>query len=129
MNDFENIERLYYVWNADFSVKGAFKAAADFVRGVEDCALCEIAYNGIRQKPEWKQCQESLSVPIEALCRNQLDDRLVEAANGEFPIVLAEVNGRIVKLMGAEQITRCQGDVGRFKEALTERARSAGRRG
>lgn len=123
-NDFQNIERIYYVWNADFSVKGALKAAADFVRGVEECALCEIAYSGVRQKPEWKQCQESLDVPIEAMCRNQLDDRLAEAADGEFPVVLAEVGGRVVKLMGSERIASCQGDVGRFKQALTERARA-----
>ena len=103
-NAFKGIERLYYVWNADFSVKGAVKAAADFIRGVEECALCEIAYDGIRQKPTWKQCQESLPVPIETRCRNQLDEPLAHAAGGEYPVVLALVNGRIIKLLGSSDI-------------------------
>lgn len=115
---FAGISRLVFVWNADWSIGGALRAAADFVRGVESCALCDIAYSGIKEKRAFKDCKASIPVPIEALCRNQLDDRLAAAADGEFPAVIAERDGELSVVMGPAAIEACQGDVDAFKAAL-----------
>lgn len=120
---FDGIDALYFVWNADWSIGGALQATADFIRGVESCALCEIAYAGVKEKSGWKDCKASIPVPIETLCRNQLDDRLRAAAGDAFPVVLAERGDRVDVIMGPDAIEACQGDVEAFKAAL-ERAAS-----
>jgi len=102
----------------------ALKAASDFVKGVESCALCEIAYSGVKEKGAWKQCKASIPVPIEVLYRNKLDTRLSKAAGQEFPIVLAQINGQLQKVLGKDEIESCQGDVESFKALLTEHSGS-----
>lgn len=117
---FEGIDGLYFVWNSDWSIGGVLKAAADFVRGVESCSLCEIAYSGVREKSEWKECKAAIPVPLVVLFRNRLDDRLAAVAGDAFPVVLAEVGQRIVIAMDAASIEACRGDVATFKAALEQ---------
>jgi len=119
---FQNIETLYFVWNADWSIKGALQAATDFVRGVESCALCDIAYDGARKKTAWKECHASIPVPIETVYRNKLDDRLAVVAGDEFPVVLATIGGNPFKLLDKSEIESCNASVDAFKALLIEKA-------
>lgn len=114
----EGISTLYFVWNADWSLAGAVRAASDFVRGVESCALCEIVYDGVREKREWKACKSSIPVPIETMCRNKLPEPHSRAAGNEFPVVLAMIDGECVNLLGKSEIESCRGDVDKFKGLL-----------
>lgn len=113
------IESLYFIWNADWSIGGALQAGRDFVRGVESCALCDIAYQGVRQKSDWKACKAEISVPIQTLYKNQAEPELINAAQNRFPVVIAQSSAGLVKLLDKEEIEACHGDVQSFKQKLT----------
>lgn len=119
IDPYADVDALYFIWNADWSLGGAVQAAADFVRGVESCALCDIAYSGVKEKGAWKDCKASIPVPIETLFRNELAARLEAAAGDAFPVVLAERGGTLERIMSPADIEACKGDVDAFKAALT----------
>ena len=115
------VERIYFVWNADHNFKGACLAIVDFVQNKHSCSLCEIAYHTVTPKQGWKDYKLALSIPIEELYRNQLSPQQADAADHEYPAVLAQVENITVKLLSKAEIDACGGDLGRFEEALNAR--------
>lgn len=112
------IERIYFVWNADFSLKGGIRALSDVLQQQHSCSLCEIAYHTITQKSGWKAYKKSLGVPCQEPCRNQLNRALVAAAGGKFPAVLAKTTDNAVVLLNNDDIDSCDGSLEKFKIKL-----------
>ncbi|MCB9108375.1 MAG: hypothetical protein H6633_29620 [Anaerolineales bacterium] len=120
-NGYENIEKIYLIWNADWSI--GVQAAKDFVSGIESCALCAIVYSGVKQKTEWKACQATIPVPIETVYKNKITGSLKAVVKEDFPAVVAETNKELIKLMGKAEVEACEGDVEKFRSALEQRMR------
>lgn len=114
----ENIERIYFVWNADFSLKGGIQALSDVLQQQHSCTLCDIAYHRITQKSGWKAYKKSLGIPYQEPCRNQLNSALIEAAHGKFPAVLAKTSTGAIVLLDSESIDSCDGSLEQFKVKL-----------
>ncbi|MGH7285493.1 MAG: hypothetical protein ACRELY_28560, partial [Polyangiaceae bacterium] len=83
------IKRLYLVWNADLSLKGGLAYVANRLRGTEECALCELTYDGLSEKSQFKQCKRDIGLPFEGVYKNRLDPEQSKVADGDFPCVLA----------------------------------------
>ncbi len=69
-----NVNKISFVWNADFSVAGGINALQELVTGEHSCSLCEIAYHKVRQTKEWKNYKKVLKqkfdCEIEEPCKN-----------------------------------------------------------
>ncbi len=117
------LQKIVFVWNADFSVAGGVRALKEMLSGQgHSCTLCEIAYHRVKQTDGWKDYKQTLrdrlNVQIEEPCKNQIDVEQYEAADGDFPAVLAHIDGRITKLLGSAEIDRCDGKFEPFREQL-----------
>ena len=116
------IQRIVFVWNADFSLAGGMRALKEVATGHHSCTLCAIAYHRIRQTRDWTAYKAELSkrygLVIKEPCRNQLKQAERAAADGDFPAVLAHTNKGVLKLLGSRDIDACRGDFARFKDKL-----------
>lgn len=115
-----NIQRIVFVWNADFSVMGGLRALSEVVNKEHSCSLCEIAYHRITQTTQWKTYKKELGIEIREPCRNQLKRSEREAANNDYPAVLAHTSNGVVKLLGGYEIDGCDGDFETFRVKLDQ---------
>ena len=124
------INKISFVWNADFSLAGGLNALQELVKGEHSCSLCEIAYHKVRQTSEWKEykkvLKKKLACEIEEPCKNQLSKELYEASKGVFPTVLIHTNTGIVSLLAGKAIDDCDGDFNCFQGKLDEALESLG---
>ena len=114
------VDKIYFVWNEDFSLAAAVRAIGDILKGKHACSLCAIAYNRVIKKPAWKDYCQSLQIVSEERYRNQLTPTQYQVAKGEFPVVLADVNGQVVMLLSKQAIDSCNEDLNTFKQKLTK---------
>lgn len=112
------IERLYLVWNAELSLMGGLAYVANRIRGVDECALCELTYDGLSEKADFKQCKQDIGLPFEGVYRNRMDSAQAAAAGDDFPCVLAKTPTGLVKLLGRTEIENCEGDLDNFADLL-----------
>lgn len=116
------IQRITFIWNADFSVAGGIRALKEVVDGEHTCTLCEIAYHRVTQTSEWKAYRKELadrySADMRQPCRNQLSKAECEAVGEDYPAVLAYHGNQIVKLLGSAEIDSCDGDFNAFRNKL-----------
>ncbi len=118
--DLAMIERLYLAWNAELSLTGGLAYVANRLRGKDECALCELTYDGISEKPEFKQCKRDIGLPFEGVYRNRMDSEQAAAAADDFPCVLARTSTGLVKLLSRTEIESCNGDLDLFTDRLRE---------
>lgn len=114
------VDKIYFVWNEDFSLAAAVRAIGDILKGKHTCSLCDIAYNRVIKKPAWKDYCQSLEIPSEERYRNQLTPTQHQVAKGEFPVVLADVNEQGVMILSKQEIDSCNGDLDAFKQKLNK---------
>ncbi len=86
------VERLFLVWNAELSLKEGLDYVRRRLRGeAEACALCEIAYDGLSEKPGFKQCKRDIGLPFEGVMKNRLDDEQTQARWRRLSLCVGEV--------------------------------------
>jgi hypothetical protein len=120
-----NVKVLILVYNASFSLSGGFEYLSEFIKtGKEPCALCAITHNSLTEKKEWKDCKANLGIPVKVLYLNQLDENLKNIVDGDAPCILAESDGRIIKLLGRKELERCNGDVKLLNEKIRSKLNS-----
>ena len=117
-----SIQRLTFVWNADFSLAGGIRALKEVAGGYHSCTLCAIAYHRITQTADWKTYTQALTAQygaqIRQPCRNQLSRAEQAAAAGDYPAVLAHTSAGVVRVLGAKEINACKGALAPFKRKL-----------
>lgn len=114
------IERLYLIWNAELSLMGGLAYVANRLRGVDECALCELTYDGFTEKHRFKQCKQDIGLPFEGVYRNRMNSAQAAVAGDDIPCVLAETPTGPVKLLGRTEIEGCKGDLELFASLLRE---------
>lgn len=117
-----SIQRITFVWNADFSLAGGVRALREVVQGHHSCTLCAIAYHRITQTADWtaykSELAQRLHAEIRQPCRNQLKRVEIAAAAGDFPTVLAHSRSGVIKLLGSDEIDACKGQLAPFRQKL-----------
>jgi hypothetical protein len=112
------IRKLTGVYQASGSLTGEVTYALKKIFRTAHCALCDITHRGIREKAEFTQCREALSFPFEIVHLDERTDELHDFTEGRTPCVVAHTDEGLVLLLDAATLDGCQGDVGRFRDAL-----------
>ena len=87
--------------------------------GRRHCSLCDITHGSVRAKPEWTSCVAGLPVPFETFHRNDQPDAVRTAAAGIAPVVVAEVGGEHVVLLGPAELDACGGSIDALVDAIS----------
>ena len=90
--------------------------------GRAHCALCEVTHGLVRERPEWKQCRQTLAVPFAMYHLNDRPLAVSTACGGVAPVVLAETDDGMVLLLSPDGLSACAGSVERFASALLQAA-------
>jgi hypothetical protein len=101
-------KRLLFVYNAD---SGLFNTLGDighkiFSPETYSCKLCALSYGYLKEKKEWRDFIESLSIPCDFLHR----DEFIKAYPGSvlaLPAVFLLDKGGLVPCLDASAINRC----------------------
>ena len=120
------IRRLVGVYDADGSVRGELRYFVGARFGRRHCALCDITHRLVRERPEWKAWRQSLPVSFETFHRDDQPDELRHAYGGRLPVVLAEIDARLVELLSAGDLLRCKSSLADFIVSVNVAALRAG---
>jgi hypothetical protein len=120
------IVRLVGVYDADSTVRGELSYWVGARLGRRHCSLCEITHGTVRQRPEWKTCQDGLPVPFDTYHRNDQPDSIRVASTGEAPAVIAVTDTAHVLLLAAKDLDACDGSIDRLVKAIEESAARLG---
>ena len=81
------IRRLVGVYNARGTVSGELAYFIGARLGRAHCALCEVTHGLVRERPEWKQCRQTLAVPFAMYHLNDRPLAVSTACGGVAPVV------------------------------------------
>ncbi len=116
------IVRLVGVYDADSTLRGELSYWVGARLGRRHCSLCEITHGSVRQRPEWKTCQDGLPVPFDTYHRNDQPGSIRVASGGEAPVVVAVTDAGHMLLLAAKDLDACDGSIDRLVEAIAESA-------
>jgi len=119
MTDRRTIDRLIFVFDADSGAISAFFDSARKTLKLGGCALCSITHGITGERSAWRDCREEIGVPVEYVHRDEVDGALEAAVGGSLPCVVAEVEGRLIRLLDREVLERCRGSVADFRGRLS----------
>ena len=120
------IVRLVGVYDADSTLRGELSYWVGARLGRRHCSLCKITHGSVRQRPEWKTCQEGLPVPFDTYHRNDQPDSIRAASGADAPVVVAVTDSGHVLLLAAKDLDACDGSIDRLVEAIEESAARLG---
>lgn len=112
------VSRLTGVYHADGSLRGELKYAVGKLFGTAHCALCDITHRGISEKGAFTRCRSALPVPFDTVHLDERDEVMRNFTAGHTPCVVAHVDTRLVMLLDADTLDRCDGDVTKFRDAI-----------
>ena len=113
------VDRLVGVYDADGGVRGELAYVFGKVRGTAHCALCDVTHSPVRRKRAWDAMVAELGVPFELVHRNERTADL-RAVTPEVPVVVAEVDGAFLAVLGLDELGQLGGDVDAFRTALVD---------
>ena len=117
------IDRLYFVYNADSGTLAAIVDSAKKLLSINGCPLCSLTHSLVGERAEWVNCRETIGVPVDYVHRNELTGAMKGAVEGEsLPCVLAKSGDRIVMLLTADTIRRCNGSIADLRGRLSVHA-------
>jgi len=108
------------VYDADSTLIGEISYWVNARLGRTHCSLCELTHGMFTKKSEWKSCQSSLPIPFLVFHRNDAPPDVLQAAQGQFPIVLARYSHGLEYVMSQKDLEQFNGDTSEFNFALTE---------
>ena len=117
--------RILAIYDADLTFRDELAYAIGKLMGTRSCALCDIShgYNPLG-KAEWKRCCAG-TPDVEWLHRNDLNEVQRRWTENQLPCVIVDAEGGFEFLLTADDLSRCNGDVGKFNQALMERMTSS----
>ena len=127
MDASSTVERLVGVYNADGSALGELSYFLKARIGRAHCALCDVTHGRIRERADWQACRERLPVSFATFHRDDQPVSIRSASAGRLPVVVAEMtDGRVVVLLGPDELERCAGSPERLVMAIDRAVADAG---
>lgn len=120
------VVRLVGVYDAEGTLRGELSYWVGARLGRAHCALCDVTHGLLRERSDWRECRDAMSVPFDTYHRDDQPDAVRAAAEGVAPMVLAELAVGYVVLLGPAQLARCAGSVPAFSAALDRALTAAG---
>jgi len=114
------VTRLVGVYRAEGSLRGELTYLVGHLLGRAHCSLCDITHSPLRRKAAWDRMAAALGVPFELVHLDERDAATAAVVTGwdDSPSVLAEIDGRLVEVLGPEELDALGGDVDAFEAAL-----------
>ena len=122
------VTRLVGVYRAEGSLRGELTYLVGHLLGRAHCSLCDITHSPLRRKAAWDRMAAGLGVPFELVHLDERDNATAAVVTGwdDSPAVLAELDGRLVRILDTEQLDEVGGDVAAFEAALRAAVAAAG---
>lgn len=122
------VTRLVGVYRAEGSLRGELAYLVGHLLGRTHCSLCDITHSPLRRKAVWDRMAAGLGVAFELVHLDERDDATAAVVTGwdDSPAVLAEIDGRLVRVLDARQLDLLGGDVAAFEAALRAAVAGAG---
>jgi hypothetical protein len=120
------VRRLIGVYHADGSLTGELRYVVGKLLGRAHCALCDITHGSLREKEAWRECRAALPVPFDTVHLDERSPEIRAVTEGRTPCVVAEVDGAMVVVLGAEALDACDGEPGVLVRALETALADAG---
>lgn len=80
------------VYDADGTLVGELRYWFGARLGRAHCALCDITHGSVRERPEWRECRDDLTVPFATVHRDEQSAAVATATAGEYPAVVATLD-------------------------------------
>jgi hypothetical protein len=80
------------VYDADGTLVGELRYWFGARLGRAHCALCDITHGSVRERPEWRECRDDLSVPFATVHRDEQSAAVAAATAGDYPAVVATLD-------------------------------------
>jgi hypothetical protein len=120
------IMRLVGVYDADGTLRGEVAYWVGARLGRRHCSLCEVTHGVFRKRSEWTTCRSGLPIPFDTYHRDDQPDAVRVAAEGRYPIVVAETAVGHVVLLTPAELDALNGSVDRLLESVETAAIAAG---
>eukprot|EP00177_Eucheuma_denticulatum_P007983 GFKZ01014543.1.p2 GENE.GFKZ01014543.1~~GFKZ01014543.1.p2 ORF type:complete len:157 (+),score=16.97 GFKZ01014543.1:181-651(+) len=116
------ISSLHVIYNADGTLAGEVIYHIKKLLGIGHCAACDITHGPHAEKPEFSALKKTMPVAVYNIHRDEMDDGMRQAADGELPCVVARLvgGGDDVRVMGRGELEECEGKVGWFERRIRE---------
>ena len=103
------LTRLVGVYDADGTLRGELTYFVGARLGRAHCSLCDITHGLVRERADWRDCRDGLSVPFDTVHRDELPPALV-GFDAAYPYVAAETDDGPVLLLDGAALQACGGD-------------------
>lgn len=112
------IELLVGVYNAEGSLRGELAYAWGRLTGRTHCGLCDVTHAGLRRRPAFVSWAQSLPVPFELVHLDERSADVTAASAGQAPCVLARTAEGWQRVLDADAIEACSGQLDCFTDTL-----------
>lgn len=122
------IRELVGVYDADGGVVGELTYVVGTLFGRPHCTLCDVTHGPVRRKQEWRALVDTLAaagVVLSAVHRNERTPEQVAACRDGIPCVLGFDGDTWRVILTPDDLSACEGDVGRFEQVLRDRLATA----
>lgn len=110
--------RLIGVYDADGTPRGELTYWVGARLGRAHCALCDITHGLARERADWKACRSGLPVPFDTYHRDDQPEPVRRATGDTAPVVVAETDRGLVRLLGPAELDACDGSVDSLVDAV-----------
>ena len=121
-----DIVRLVGVYDADGSLRGELTYWVGARLGRRHCALCDITHGIVRERQDWRQCRDELGIDFDTVHRDEASADVMAVIGGALPAVVAVTPDGVTRLLGPEELARCQGSPASMVDAIREAAHRLG---
>ena len=112
------------IYDADSTLRGEISYWVGARLGRSHCSLCDITHGLFTQKKQWSQCASELPVPFITFHRNDAPTDALEAAQGQFPCVLARTSSALTMAVTPQELNALGGSPEGLAHQLEQYVRS-----
>ena len=105
----ERVIKIIGVYDADGSIRGELSYWIGARLGKRYCSLCDITHGLVRERDDWRECRDSLSVPIETVHRDQIPAEIISTVGSPLPVIMAVTTLRSFVLVSSGELKGCDG--------------------
>ena len=116
------VRRFVGVYDADGTVRGELSYFFRAQLGRAHCALCDITHGNVRERRDWREARDALTVPFVTYHLNDQPPAVRAAAGGVAPVVVAETDDGVVVLLGPDDLESCEASPARLIDAVRHAA-------
>ena len=109
---------IWGVYHTNGGLVGELAYVFGKIRGTAHCALCDITHGPFSKKPEWRELELELGIPIRLVHLNEQPPALERVTKGRTPAMLLQTAEGFTEIMGPEDLEACGGSVVEFRQRL-----------